>query len=171
MILSDLEIAQLCECRELVTPFDPAMINPASIDVRLGDSLLIESAQGPGLVPYPLHGHSEQNPYLLQPGQFVLASTLETFNMPLKLCGRFMLKSSRAREGLQHLLAGWLDPGWHGSVLTMELKNIRQLHPISLWPGMRIGQVAFSRMSQRPAVSYAQTGRYNHDRTVQGSRG
>ena len=92
-------------------------------------------------------------------------------DVPIDVCGRFMLKSSRAREGLQHLLAGWIDPGWHGSVLTLELKNIRQLHPIGIWPGMRIGQVAFSKMSTVVGFSYAETGRYNNDRTVMQSRG
>jgi dCTP deaminase len=170
MILSDWEIRRLCEAG-MVTPFDPALINPASIDVRLGDLLLIESVESPKLKPYPLGDHSEDHPYLLVPGQFVLAPTMETFNLPNTVAAQFMLKSSRAREGLEHLMAGYCDPGWHGSVLTLELHNSRQLHPVKLWPGMKIGQMVFHGMSEEPVRSYAETGRYNNDATVQGSRG
>jgi dCTP deaminase len=170
--LVDFQIANLCQASPgLVEPFNPEQLNPCSYDVRLGDTLLIESAAGPDLVPYPLHHHSEGDPYLLKPGQFALAPTPEMFNLPPTIAAQFVLKSSRAREGLQHLLAGWCDPGWHGSVLTMELKNVRQLHPIALWPGMRIGQMVFHDVTVRPERHYGQTGRYNGDRTVQGSKG
>lgn len=170
MILSDWEIRRLCEAG-MVAPFDPALINPASIDVRLGNTLLIESAQSPAMVPYPLGDHSKENPYLLVPGQFALAETVETFNIPTWLCVEFKLKSSRARERYDHAKAGFGDPGWHNSKLTMELKNNSQLWPIPLWPGMLIGQMVFTRMSQEPVRSYAETGRYNNDQSVQESRG
>jgi dCTP deaminase len=100
-----------------------------------------------------------------------LADTIEVFNIPDDIAGEFRLKSSRAREGLDQALAVWLDPGWHGSVLTMELRNNRQLWPQLLWPGMRVGQIIFHLMSERPAASYAKTGRYNGDATVQASKG
>jgi dCTP deaminase len=170
MILADFQIRALCETG-MVTPFDPALINPASLDLRLGDNILIESAEGPGLVPYSLASHTADDPYRLVPGQFVLAETQETFNLPNHLAGQFVLKSSRAREGLQHLLAGYCDPGWHGSRLTLELKNVRQLHWVGLWPGLKIGQMKFITMDARPLASYAVTGRYNVDTTVTASRG
>lgn len=165
MILADWQITAYCEAG-MVTPFDPALVNPASLDVRLGDKLLIESAVSLELVPFLLDGQ----PYLLRPGQFVLAETMETFHLPDDIAAQFMLKSSRAREGLEHLMAGYCDPGWHDSRLTMELHNSRQLHPITIWPGMRIGQMVFHRMSAYPIHTYAQTGRYNNDATVQGSK-
>lgn len=173
MILSDREIVEWCQLPEtpLVAPFDMQLVNPASIDVRLGDTLLIESAQSPELVAYPLHQHNEHNPYELRPGQFCLAQTVETFYVPSCLAAEFRLKSSRAREGLDQALAVWADPGWHGSVLTLELRNNRQLWPQLLWPGMKIGQMVFHVMSEDPQQSYAITGRYNGDTTVQGSRG
>jgi dCTP deaminase len=87
------------------------------------------------------------------------------------VAAQFMLKSSRAREGLEHLMAGYCDPGWHGSVLTLELHNSRQLWPVGLWPGMKIGQIVFHLMAERPVCSYAQTGRYNLDTTVHASKG
>jgi dCTP deaminase len=170
VILPDHEIHQLCTAG-MVTPFDPSLVNPASLDVRLGHQLLIESCESPQLVPYPLDQHSEADPYLLQPGQFVLAQTVETFNLPATVAAEFRLKSSRAREGLDQALAVWADPGWHGSVLTMELRNNRQLHAIPLWRGMKIGQMVFHKMSATPERDYSLTGRYNLDTTVMGSKG
>lgn len=157
----------------MVAPFDPALINPASLDVTLGTHLRIESAEGPEmlLVDMEQMGVSQHDPYLLRPGQFVLAETVETFSLPTTVAAQFMLKSSRAREGIEHLMAGYCDPGWHGSKLTMELHNSRQLHAVGIWPGMRIGQMVFHRMSQEPERDYSQTGRYNRDVMVMGSKG
>ena len=170
MILCDTEILDLCNAG-MVEGFDPDLINPASLDVRLGDLLLIESAQSPQLVQYPLHQHTESNPYEMRPSQFLLAPTSEKFNIPDTIAAEFRLKSSRAREGLDQALAVWADPGWHGSVLTLELRNNRQLWPQLLWPGMKIGQMVFHRMSDLPARSYAVTGRYNGDLSVMASKG
>jgi dCTP deaminase len=172
MILCDWEIRARCE-GGMVSPFDENLLNPASLDVRLGRFLRIESVADPGMVLYDMerNGCTEQNPYLLRPGQFVLAETVETFNLPDQIAAQFMLKSSRARSGLEHLMAGYCDPGWHGSKLTMELHNSRQLHPVPIWPGMKIGQMVFHKMSQAPLRSYAITGRYNNDQQVQESRG
>jgi dCTP deaminase len=86
---------------------------------------------------------------------------VEIFNMPEHVAGQFALKSSRAREGLGHMLAGWIDPGFNNSRLTLELKNERQLQRIPLWPGMRIGQIVFHKMSQLALVSYREVGNYN----------
>jgi dCTP deaminase len=157
--------------RGMISPFRTEQLNPASYDLLLGDDLLIEQAGSTELVRYPLAGHSQEKPYLLVPGQFVLASTLETFALPNWVAAKFVLKSSRAREGLQHLLAGWCDPGWHGSRLTLELKNVRQLHAVALWPGMKIGQMVFLQLAAECDRSYAETGRYNGDDGVQGSKG
>ena len=169
MILADWQITARCN-GGMVSPFDPALVNPASLDVRLGDTLLIESAEGLELVPYPLAGHTQENPYLLKPGQFVLACTIETFHLPDDIAAQFMLKSSRAREGIEHLLAGYADPGFNG-VMTLELVNSRQLQPVPIWPGMKIGQMVFHQMAATPQRSYAVTGRYNGSPTVQGSLG
>jgi dCTP deaminase len=170
MILPDSDIITHCRAG-MVTPFDPSLVNPASLDIRLGSWLLIESAESEELVPYPLEQHSEENPYLMVPGQFLLADSLETFYIPNLICAEFKLKSSRAREGLDHADAGYCDPGWNGSRLTMEFKNNRQLWPLKLWPGKRVGQLKFTYMFDAPSRSYAQTGRYNGDTTVQQSRG
>ena len=83
----------------------------------------------------------------------------------------FALKSSLARAGFEHLLAGFIDPGFSNSVLTLELKNARKMHPVPLWPGMRIGQVVWHRMTSSPNVSYRYSGRYNGDSKVTGCKG
>lgn len=181
MILADFEIRALCEpggeallrdsAPGMVTPFDPALLNPSSLDLLLGETLLIESAESPELVPFPIADCTKENPYLLKPGQFVLAETRETFYLPDRIAGQFVLKSSRAREGLEHLMAGYCDPGWSGSRLTLELVNSRQLHPIPLYPGLKIGQMVFHQMAQVPLRTYKVTGRYNGDQGVTASKG
>jgi len=107
----------------MVTPFELELVNPASLDVRLGDNVLIEIEEQKELHPLSITSYSKEKPFLLMPDEFILAQTLETFNMPSNVCGQFALKSSLARAGFEHLLAGWIDPGFHGSVLTLELKN------------------------------------------------
>lgn len=173
MILPDSQIRALCmnEQRPLVVPFDEAMVNPASLDVRLGNDLLIESVESPKMIPYPLHLHTQDHPYWLQPAQFVLGCTMEIVNAPTDVSITLMLKSSRAREGLDHALAGFVDPGLTGTRLTLEITNSRQLHPLPLWPGMRIGQLVLKQMADVPEKSYLETGRYNHQPHVQESLG
>lgn len=170
MILCDWEIRALCE-GGMVEPFDPSLVNPASLDVRLGDHLMVEVEHSPELQLLSIAHLSEANPYWLAPGEFVLAETVETFHLPARVAAQFMLKSSRARSGLEHLMAGYCDPGWHGSRLTLELHNSRKLHNVPIWPGMKIGQMVFHQMSATPLRDYSQTGRYNNDQRVQESKG
>lgn len=169
MNLSDFQIAELCR-NGLVDQFDETLVNPASLDVRLGGSLLIEGAESRDMVRYPFHMHGEGDPYWMRSGQFVLGCTLEVITIPGNLTAQFVLKSSRGREGIEHLMAGWVDPGYRGR-LTLELHNSRQLHAVAIWPGMRIGQLVFSRLDQQPLRTYAETGRYHGDMSVQESRG
>lgn len=154
----------------MVYPFDEELLNPASIDVRLGDHLMIEHPCQMDLQLVSLAGHTVHDPYWLRPGEFVLAETMETFYLPDHVSGQFALKSSRAREGYSHMLAGWCDPGWHGSKLTLELQNARKMHSLPLYPGLKIGQIIFFKMSATPIKSYAETGHYNNDQKVSGSK-
>jgi dCTP deaminase len=173
MILPDFKIVRLCQEEGMVTPFDKSLVNPASIDVRLGNKLLVENKWKTEMLPLDMGqmGFDNFSPFMLRPGQFILAETIETFNLPNDIAAQFVLKSSRAREGIQHLLAGYCDPGWYGSKLTMELKNIKEFHDVAIWPGMKIGQMVFQRMECRPDKSYAETGRYNQDGGVTASKG
>lgn len=161
-------------------------INPASIDVCLGPLILAESPltksnhlqveklvdlqakESMDFVPIIL---KEDEPYHLKPGEFILAQTVEVFNLPNYIAGEFRLKSTSARNGLDQSLAVWLDPGWNGSVLTIELKNISQHHILVLRSGMKIGQVVFSQCFPVPDEhSYAVKGQYNNDKTAQAGK-
>lgn len=169
MTIVDHQIRQLCRDMGLVEPFDPDMINPASIDVTLGKTLRREGN--------PAKGESrwekvdiENGVYSLAPGEFILAHTAEFVRIPPNLECVFNLKSSRGREGYEHLLAGYIDPGFHGQV-TLELVNVNRYHRLPLEHGMRIGQLRFAKVDAIPMRSYALTGRYHGDRGVVTSKG
>lgn len=171
MLIPDHEIRRLCRQKSLVMPFIEAHLNPASIDVTIGDRIMVETMAGRDLVTLDILEYTEEHPYWVEPGAFFLAETREIFNLPDYIGAQFVLKSSRARDGWDHAEAGWCDPGWYGSRLTMELKNARQIHPLPLWPGMRMGQMKFVLVSGTVEHSYAKTGRYNCDLGVMPSKG
>jgi len=165
-VLCDWQIKARCRKNSMVVPFDEELLNPASLDVRLGNELMIESIYDPKLVRINISGKTEDDPFLLQPSEFCLGETLEQFAIPDDICSTFLLKSSRAREGYDHGFAGFADPGWNGSKLTLEIKNNRLHHPLPLYPGLKIGQMVFHMMSEVPMHSYAETGHYNNHLTV-----
>jgi dCTP deaminase len=154
----------------MIYPFNEELLNPASLDVRLGEYLMIEQPSSMDLQLVSIAGYTKTEPYWLQPGEFVLAETKETFYLPEFVCGQFALKSSRAREGYSHMLAGWCDPGWHGSKLTLELQNARKMHALPLYPDLKIGQIIFFKMNATPFKSYAEVGHYNNDQKVSASK-
>lgn len=158
---------------------EPDLVNAASIDVRLGNHFKIE-VQGDKPIDLSAKENIPMYPICLEdgdalymePGQFILAETKETFNLPNNLASIIFLKSSGARNALNHLHAGWCDPGWHGSTLTMELKNEAQLNKLILRPGMKIGQMIFLEGEPVPdAHSYAAKGQYNNQSKAQASKG
>lgn len=166
MILRDEDIRHLSETASLVSPFDPALLNPASLDLRLGTQLMVEVSHTPELQRLDIGHFTAKHPYFLAPGEFVLAETAEVFSMPPDICGIFCLKSSRARQGYEHSHAGFADCGWTGSKLTLELKNNLSFHNLPLYPGLLIGQMVFLRMSGTPLLNYATVGHYNHQPQV-----
>lgn len=150
-------------------------INAASIDITLGDTFLVEAvdwdADGRDLVSLRRRDKPKfiehTGKILLRPGAFCLAQTREVFNLPNNIAAEYKLKSSMARIGLEHLNAGWCDPGWNGSVLTLELVNLLLDHDIELEAGTAIGQIVFFRGEPVPDDrSYAARGRYNGDSKV-----
>jgi dCTP deaminase len=165
-VLADWEIRSLCEASQMVWPFDEKLLNPASLDVRLGPNLMIEVRDRPELMRIDISTRTKDEPYLLLPGEICLAETVEQFNLPEDISAQFVLKSSRARDFYGHMLAGWVNPGYYGSKLTLELKNERRFHPLPLYPNLLIGQMVFFRMSAVPLKSYALTGHYNNHKTV-----
>lgn len=161
-------------------------VNAASLDIHLGRYLLEElPCQNIGGIPShhviylarrePLAMRQvdlEKNgPYLLKPGHFVLAQSVEMFNLPDNISAEYKLKSSMARIAIDHANAGWCDAGWNGSVLTLELVNNSRHHAIVLTPGDGIGQMIFFQHEPVPEyASYATKGRYNGDKSTQGIR-
>ena len=164
MTIVDHQIRQLCRDMGLVEPFLPEMVNPASIDVTLGQIIKVETPNGFKSLDI------SRDPYRMGPGEFVLAHTAEFVRIPGNLECTFQLKSSRGREGYEHALAGYIDPGFQGRI-TLELSNLRRFKDLPLRAGMRIGQLRFMKLDQIPMRTYAVTGRYQGDDTVQESKG
>lgn len=180
MLLSHNEITRLLD-EGIVTNWRPGAVNAASLDIHLGRYLLVEQELCRGHDPYPVDYAKrdalnmnrvdlmEVEQFVLQPGQFILAQSEEVFNLPLDVSAEYKLKSSMARIGLEHMNAGWCDAGWHGSVLTLEFKNMTNGHSILLRPGDAVGQmVFFCHVPVGFDQSYASRGRYNQDKQVSG---
>ena len=175
-LLSDRDIrAEIAAGRVSLDPFDPELVQPASVDVcldrsfRLFDnhkySVIDPATDQPELTRLIEVDHGE--PFVLHPGEFVLAATLELVTLPDDVAARLEGKSSLGRLGLlTHSTAGFIDPGFTGHV-TLELSNVATL-PITLWPGMKIGQLCFFRMSSASASPYGSVGNLNR---YQGQRG
>ena len=169
--LVDHQIRDLCRISGLIEPFDADLINPASIDVTLGRTIQVEGRIcGPEDERVRWRTVDISQGFTLTPGQFILAHTEEVVRVPNWIESVFQLKSSRAREGLEHLLAGYIDPGFCGQV-TLELLNVNQRHSVELHTGMRIGQLRFNTLDITPLRSYAVTGRYMHDMGAIPSKG
>ena len=176
MLLSDRDIlAEIDAKRVALEPFDPAMVQPSSIDVRL-DRLfrVFENHRYPHIDPAEDQPDltrqvepAADEPFILHPGEFVLGSTYEVITLPDDVAARLEGKSSLGRLGLlTHSTAGFIDPGFSGHV-TLELSNAATL-PIKLWPGMKIGQLCFFRLSSPSENPY---GSAKYGSRYQGQRG
>ncbi len=151
MVLSDRTIKEKVAAGQIVIdPLDERDIQPASVDLHLDRRLLVfRNSTAPYIdLRADLPSLTEQieidndAPFILHPGEFVLASTLEHVELPTDIVGRLEGKSSLGRIGLLiHSTAGYVDPGWKGR-LTLELTNVARL-PVTLYSGMRIGQISF----------------------------
>ncbi|MFI2105031.1 dCTP deaminase [Isoptericola sp. NPDC019693] len=181
MLLSDRDIrAELDAGRVVLDPYDPTMLQPSSIDVRLDRYFrLFDNHKYPFIDPSQeqpeltrLVEVAPDEPFVLHPGEFVLGSTFESVTLPDDVAARLEGKSSLGRLGLlTHSTAGFIDPGFSGHV-TLELSNVATL-PITLWPGMKIGQMCFFRLSspaEHPYGSDAYGSRYQGQRGPTASR-
>ena len=156
MLLSDRDIrAEIAAERLGIDPYDPDLVQPSSVDVRLDNMFRVfnntrythidPSIQQDELTSLVQPDPGE--PFVLHPGEFVLGSTLELCTLPDDLAGRLEGKSSLGRLGLlTHSTAGFIDPGWDGHV-TLELSNVANL-PITIYHGMKIGQISFMQLSE-----------------------
>jgi dCTP deaminase len=162
VVLSDRDIrAEIEAGRIVIDPFTPDAIQPSSIDLHLDRRFRVfrnsrypfidVRADQPELTE--LVEIAGDDPFILHPGEFVLGSTLERVELPNDLVARLEGKSSLGRLGLLiHSTAGYVDPGWEGN-LTLELSNVANL-PITLYDGMKIGQISFQRLSSPAEVGY-----------------
>ena len=176
MLLSDRDIqAEIAAGRVQLDPFDTAMVQPSSVDVRLDRFFRVfENHRYPHIDPAQeqpeltrLVEPAGDEPFILHPGEFALASTYEVVSLPDDVAGRLEGKSSLGRLGLlTHSTAGFIDPGFSGHV-TLELSNVATL-PIKLWPGMKIGQLCLFRLSSPAEHPY---GSEKYGSRYQGQRG
>lgn len=176
MLLSDRDLlTEIDNKRVAIEPFDPEMIQPSSIDVRLDRMFRVfENHKYPHIDPSieqadltRLIEPDGDDPFILHPGEFVLGSTLEVVSLPDDLAGRLEGKSSLGRLGLlTHSTAGFIDPGFSGHI-TLELSNAATL-PIKLFPGMKIGQLCLFRLSSPADHPY---GSDKYGSRYQGQRG
>jgi len=176
VLLSDRDIlAEIDNQRVAIEPFDPGMIQPSSIDVRLDRWFRVfENHRYPHIDPSieqadltRLIEPEADEPFILHPGEFVLGSSYEVVSLPDDIAGRLEGKSSLGRLGLlTHSTAGFIDPGFSGHV-TLELSNVATL-PIKLFPGMKIGQLCLFRLSSPAEHPY---GSEKYGSRYQGQRG
>ncbi|MGI9093072.1 MAG: dCTP deaminase [Mycobacteriales bacterium] len=181
MLLSDRDLlAAIAEGRVALDPYDAELVQPSSIDVRLDRYFRVFNNQqythiDPAQQQDDLTALVEpagDEPFVLHPGEFVLGSTLEVVTLPDDLAGRLEGKSSLGRLGLlTHSTAGFIDPGFTGHI-TLELSNVANL-PITLWPGMKIGQLCILRLTtsaEHPYGSAVYGSRYQGQRGPTPSR-
>ena len=176
MLISDRDLRALLEAgRVQLEPYDPEMIQPSSVDVRLDRYFRVfENHRYPHIDPSVeqpdltrLVEPDGEEPFILHPGEFALASTFEVISLPDDVAGRLEGKSSLGRLGLlTHSTAGFIDPGFSGHV-TLELSNVATL-PIKLWPGMKIGQLCLFQLSSPAEFPY---GSEKYGSRYQGQRG
>ena len=176
MLLSDRDIkVEISAGRVKVEPFDGAMIQPSSVDVRLDRffrvfenhkySVIDPSIEQSDLTREVAVEANEE--FILHPGEFVLASTYEVITLPDDIAGRLEGKSSLGRLGLlTHSTAGFIDPGFSGHI-TLELSNVANL-PVKLFPGMKIGQLCLIKLSSPAENPY---GSALYGSRYQGQRG
>ena len=181
MLLSDRDLrAEIAAGRLGIDPFDDALVQPSSVDVRLDRFFRVfNNSQYTHIDPSQQQDElttlvepKGDEPFVLHPGEFVLGSTLEIVTLPDDLAGRLEGKSSLGRLGLlTHSTAGFIDPGFTGHI-TLELSNVANL-PITLWPGMKIGQLCLYKLSspaEHPYGSSATGSRYQGQRGPTPSR-
>ena len=156
----DRRITELCQAG-MMQPFNKECVQPCSYDVHLGENALLETESG--FQSICLAKYTKADPFWLYPNEFLLGETQEYVSLPHNVEAHLHLVSSRAREGLNHSLAGLVDCGWRG-VLTLEVKNILQYGRIGLYPGQRIAQLTFFEYSEYAQKGYK--GRYSGDDKV-----
>ena len=170
MILSDQTIMKMLQQGTLsIAPLTESQIQPASVDIRLSNTFSIVEDSSNGIITMEheiIYKTIETDTYLLLPGQFVLATTMEYFKLPNNLTAFVEGRSSLGRMGLFIQNAGWVDPGFQGEI-TLELFNANRC-AIELKAGRRVGQLVFAEMDA--AALHPYQGKYQGQTGATGSR-
>ncbi len=172
----------------LVHPFDKALVNQATINMRIGDHLVIEADDlyemaatsafmgrlpceflDDGLVRLDISQASAEDPILVSPRQWLLTHTLEKVTIPDNCEAQVYLRSSAARAGWNHATACYVDGGFAGSI-TLELINYRRHQALKIFPGQELVQLKVTKHPHEPITSYRDTGRYFGDQSVSTSK-
>ncbi|MBQ6936600.1 MAG: dCTP deaminase [Clostridia bacterium] len=170
MILSDKTLMRMIENKELIVePLEKEQIQPASVDIRLGNTFSIVEDTSTGIINLEneiKYKTITTDSYILLPNQFVLATTMEYFDLPDDLTAFVEGRSSLGRMGLFIQNAGWVDPGFKGEI-TLELYNANRC-AIELKAGRRVGQLVFAKMDDTALNPY--NGKYQGQKGATGSR-
>lgn len=170
MILSDKTLFKMIEEKELIIePLEKEQVQPASVDIRLGNTFSIVEDSSTGIINLESeidYKTITTDTYILLPNQFVLATTMEYFDLPDDLTAFVEGRSSLGRMGLFIQNAGWVDPGFKGEI-TLELYNANRC-AIELKAGRRVGQLVFAKMDDVALNPY--NGKYQGQKGATGSR-
>ena len=156
MILNDASLRKRAT-EGLVSPLTLSNVQGSSIDLTLGDRIKVEAPTGSGGDWFEVD-LTEQG-YALDPGEFILAHTAETVTIPDDCCAMVLLRSSAARAGYEHSLAGWCDPSFSGQI-TLELRNNLRFRHLPVKAGMRLCQLVVHKLEAVPEQLYSVRGNY-----------
>ena len=156
-----------------ITPFNLDQVNPASYNLTIGNTAKIETRDG--FQHLDLSRYSMANPYNLGPGGFILTDVNELIAIPPDMEAQVVLRSSAARRGWDHCLAGYVDPGYgfgrdNASRLTLEFKNCLRYGFLPIFPGLQLVQLRLFKLDDEPLEHYGKTGRYGGAQTVEGCK-
>ena len=166
MIINDTQLFTLAQ-QGLIAPFHKENLQGSSIDLTLGNEIQVETPTG-SFNHMRKFQVSDDKPYMLRPGEFILAHTAEVIHLPDDVCGMVLLRSSAARAGYEHSFAGWVDPGFRGTIVA-ELRNNLHNHMLPIEVGMRLLQLVLIKMTLPAAQPYYQKGNYQNQTGATGS--
>lgn len=163
-----------------IEPFAQDQVNPASYNLRIGNTAKIEQPfhmadeyettwRKPLYQDIDLTDYTAEDPFWLPPGGWILTDVLETIRIPADHEAQVILRSSAARRGWDHALAGYVDPGYEGK-LTLEFVNCLNYSPLPIYPGLRLVQLRICKLSAAPDRHYGMTGRYQNADRVEGCK-
>lgn len=155
----------------------PSLVNPASLNLRVGPSLKIEVPsinsqgfnEGSTMEQVDISNTTAGDPVFIQPGEFFISDVMEELDLPDNIEAQVILRSSAGRLGFDHASSGFVDPGFKG-VLTLEFTNVRRWQKLPVYMGQQLVQLRLFKLVDVPLRGYGLTGRYQHTTCVEGNR-